>query len=123
MARPTRYGEGHARLKAMHDADFPGGVAVDPTPITAGQEVTILYNGLLAKSGAQEVYLHMGFGDNRNWHGTKDVRMERTGWGFAKRMEMPEDRNFNFCFKDNAGNWDNNNGTNWTFQIHNGRMK
>ncbi|HHX95247.1 MAG TPA: carbohydrate-binding protein, partial [Clostridia bacterium] len=30
----------------MRDAMYPGGVVVDPVPITAGEEITILYNGL-----------------------------------------------------------------------------
>nr|WP_236995025.1 carbohydrate-binding protein [Heliomicrobium modesticaldum] len=25
-----------------------------------------------------------------------------------------------FCFHDSAHNWDNNNGLNWTIQVHNG---
>ncbi|ACV61695.1 hypothetical protein Dtox_0786 [Desulfofarcimen acetoxidans DSM 771] len=122
MIPKSRYGEGVGRLKVMHDADYPGGVSVDPTPITAGQKTYILYNGLLAKSGAHEVYLHMGYGDAGKWHGVKEVRMEHTGWGFAKEFEAPFDNNLNFCFRDNANNWDNNNGYNWTFQIHNGKM-
>ena len=37
----------------MRNADYPGGVAVDPVPITENEEVTILYNGLLAKPGGK----------------------------------------------------------------------
>jgi len=121
LAHPSNFGEGEGRLKAMHDADFPDGVVVDPTPITAYDEITVFYNGLLAKSGAEQVYLHVGFGDPRNWHNVQDLRMSRTGWGFVKTLEMPDESRFNFCFRDNAYNWDNNNGLNWSFEIHNGQ--
>jgi len=120
LAYPSNFGEGEYRLRAMSRADFPGGVVVDPTPITAYDEITVFYNGLLAKSGAGQVYLHAGFGDARNWRNVQDLRMSRTGWGWVKTLTMPDETRFNFCFRDNAGNWDNNNGINWSFEIHNG---
>lgn len=127
MANRTNFGEptmGAYRLKEMHDAQFPGGVVVDPTPITAGQEVVVFYNGLLANSGAQEVYLHCGFGRDDNWHAIHDSRMAKTGFGFVKAVTMPDTHTqFNFCFHDNAMNWDNNAGKDWSFQVHNGTME
>ena len=122
MAHPSNFGGWPGRLKAMHDADYPGGVVVDPTPITAGDEITVLYTGLLAKSGADQVYLHVGFGDGRNWRNVSDLKMSRTGWGWVKTIEMPAESRFNFCFRDSANNWDNNNGLNWSYEIHNGRL-
>lgn len=119
MAHPSNF-ESHGRLRDMHNADYPGGVVVDPTPITAYDEITVLYNGLLAQSGAEQVYLRVGFGDARNWHNISDLRMSRTGWGWVKTLEMPDASRFNFCFRDSANNWDNNNGINWSFEIHNG---
>jgi len=121
VANPSRFGDGETRLKAMHEADYPGGVVVDPTPITAGQEVTIFYNGLLGREGNGQVYLHYGYGSKDKWRDITDVRMERTGWGWVSSVTVPdfEDR-FHFCFRDSASNWDNNNGANWNFQIHNG---
>ncbi|RYD05652.1 hypothetical protein N752_07085 [Desulforamulus aquiferis] len=94
---------GAYRLKDMHDAHFPGGVVVDPTPITAGQDIVVFYNGLLKDSGAQEIYLHCGFGDAQHWNAVQDTRMARTGFGFVKSMSMPDTQTqFNFCFHDNA---------------------
>ncbi|AEF94569.1 carbohydrate-binding family 25 protein [Desulfotomaculum nigrificans CO-1-SRB] len=126
MANRTNFGEqsiGAYRLKEMHDAQYPGGVVVDPTPITAGEEVVVFYNGLLAQSGADEVYVHCGFGDNDQWKSVQDLRMAKTGWGWVKSMTMPDTpTRFNFCFHDSAQNWDNNNGHNWSFQVHDGQM-
>ncbi|MBO8138807.1 MAG: carbohydrate-binding protein [Desulfotomaculum sp.] len=109
------------RLKDMHDADYPGGVVVDPVPITAGEEIVVFYNGLLAQSGADGVYLHCGYGNADNWQGVQDMRMAKTGYGFIKTLRTPEvSTRLNFCFRDTAYNWDNNNGRNWSFEIHNG---
>ncbi|AGL01866.1 carbohydrate-binding protein [Desulfoscipio gibsoniae] len=121
MANPTNFGSGEYKLKAMHEARYPGGVVVDPTPITSGEEITVLYDGLLAASGATQIYLHVGYGDARDWRNIKAHRMSKTGWGWVKTLEMPDDSRFNFCFHDGYGNWDNNNGLNWSFEIHNGR--
>ncbi|MEG6616122.1 carbohydrate-binding protein [Peptococcaceae bacterium 1198_IL3148] len=124
MASRTNFGDhsmGAFRLKDMHDADYPGGVVVDPTPITAGEEICVLYNGLLANSGAKDMYLHYGYGDSTKWNAVQDVKMAKTGYGFVKTIRVPEvGTRMNFCFHDPANNWDNNNGLNWSFEVHNG---
>lgn len=119
MSHPSNF-EYQARLKAMFEADYPQGVVVDPTPITAGEEITVLYYGLLARGGADQVYMRVGYGDARDWNKVQDLKMSRTGWGWVKTLEMQDDGRFNFCFRDSAFNWDNNNGINWSFEIHNG---
>ncbi|MFZ5595425.1 MAG: carbohydrate-binding protein [Bacillota bacterium] len=124
MAVPSNFGEHMDRLKSMYEANYPQGVVVDPTPITASQEIAVLYYGLLAKSGAEQIYLHVGYGAENGWQNVYDYKMSKTGWGWVKTLEMPEDQTrFNFCFKDSAGNWDNNNGVNWSFTIHDGRIQ
>lgn len=122
MSNPTRFGGEEERLKAMHEANYPGGVVVDPTPITAGQEVTVFYNGLLEQEGAGQVYLHYGFGQQeKSWLNVHDIRMERTGWGWVSEVTVPNTSSrFSFCFRDALNNWDNNNGANWSYQIHDG---
>jgi len=107
------------KLKLMSENQIQG-IAIDPLPATLGDEVTFLYNGLLAMSGAEQVYLHCGYGDNKNWKTVKDERMEWTGYGWAKTIDLNNDSRLNFCFKDSANNWDNNNGVNWSIEIHNG---
>ena len=114
--------ENQAKLKAMFEANYPQGVVVDPTPITAGEEITVLYYGLLANSGADQLYIRVGYGDARDWHNIQDLKMSRTGWGWVKTLEMTDDSRFNFCFRDSVYNWDNNSGMNWSFEIHNGHL-
>ena len=91
---------------------------VQVTPLSQdGREVTITYNGLLQNSGAEEVYLHHGFGDN--WHSTSEFRMEKTPQGWQKTVVM-QDNQVTFCFKDNAQHWDNNEGHNWMYRLSSG---
>ena len=120
--RRSNFDNRDERLLSMREADYPGGVVVDPTPITFGEEVTVLYYGLLPESGAQEIYMRYGYGSADNWDRITDVRMEKTTRGFAKRIHIEDSSRFNFCFKDNANNWDNNNGLNWSYEVHNGDM-
>lgn len=120
--RRSNFANRDERLLSMREANYPDGVVVDPTPITLGEEITILYYGLLPSSGADEIYLHYGYGNADNWNQVTDVRMEKTDRGFAKKIQIENPSRLNFCFKDSANNWDNNNGLNWSFEIHNGDM-
>ena len=111
-----------SKLERMSANQIMGGVAVEPTPISGKDKVTILYNGLLADSGAQEVYLHVGYGDVQNWQNVSDFRMAYTSVGWEKAINVTDTSRLNFCFKDSANNWDNNSGINWSFEIHNGEQ-
>ncbi|MHB8171942.1 MAG: carbohydrate-binding protein [Thermincolia bacterium] len=117
----TNFRDGEQRLPQMQKAQFEGGVAVDPTPITLGQEVTVLYEGILADSGADQVFLHCGYGSNENWQMIQDLPMYHTGHGWERSFKVNDESRLNFCFKDSANNWDNNSGHNWSFEVHNGR--
>jgi len=90
--------------------DYQKGVEVKPLGY---DEVNISYNGLLARSGADQVYLHCGYGDPKNWTSVNTIRMERSARGWEKPVRIHNNL-LNFCFKDSANNWDNNNGFNWT---------
>ncbi|HOJ78085.1 MAG TPA: carbohydrate-binding protein [Bacillota bacterium] len=97
------------------------GVFLDPVPITLGDEVKIKYKGLLADAGANKIYLHAGFGHSGKWDKVLELPMKKTkDGGWSVKIQMTEPSSFNFCFRDDAQNWDNNNGNNWSFQIHEG---
>lgn len=98
------------------------GINVSPTPITAGSRIEVEYDGLLSKSGAQEVYLHAGFGIDDNWEKVLDLKMERGNGIWKTNCDVNTSDRFIFCFHDNAGNWDNNDGRNWSFEVHDGRL-
>ncbi len=96
-------------------------VTVQPTPITAGERVQVVYDGLLNKSGADTIYLHAGVGYGDNWMDVTDITMDRDGQGrFTAQLRVNTTDRFNFCFKDAADNWDNNSGNNWSYEVHNG---
>ena len=43
--------------------------------------------------------------------------MEKTELGFQTEIELCSSETFNFCFFNEKGEWDNNNGNNYIFQI------
>lgn len=116
----TNFSKDDDRLRLMREAEYPGGVVVDPTPITKGEKITVLYYGLLAESGADNVYLHAGYGRNDKWDDVYDYKMGHTTRGFEKTFNVNDPSRLNFCFHDTLGNWDNNSGHNWSFEIHTG---
>jgi hypothetical protein len=92
-------------------------VRVDPQPINAGDIVKVTYSGLLAKSGAAEIYLHAGVAKQHQWSNTSDSKMENRSGIWTVNLQVQEGETFDFCFKDSANNWDNNNGYNWSYNI------
>ncbi|PRX34908.1 putative carbohydrate-binding protein with starch-binding CBM53 [Orenia metallireducens] len=98
-------------------------IRIEPFPVKAGQRVRVGYNGLLAKSGANQVYLHAGLSRHGDiWEQAKDIVMDNNIDTWTAELEVPtEFEKFNFCFKDCADNWDNNNGKNWTYTIVHGQ--
>lgn len=117
--KDSRYGGHSMKLEAMKNANNPDGVAVDPMPVSQGDEVTVLYYGPLAES-AQQLYMHCGYGDADNWQQVQDLRMEQTDRGWVKTFQVKESSRLNFCFHNENNTWDNNNGLNWSLEIHRG---
>lgn len=91
------------------------GIRVSPQTVRSGELVRLNYNGLLAQSGADQVYLHTGYGDS--WQYVSDLAMQRTADGWQKVFPVEHPGSLCFCFKDSANNWDNNNGQNWNIPI------
>lgn len=89
--------------------DMQKGVEIRPGAYSG--EATVCYNGLLAKSGADQVYLHYGNGSGK-WSGVKTERMDHTNVGWEKTIRLNGNQAA-ICFKDSANNWDNNQGYNW----------
>lgn len=76
---------------------------------------TIKYDGLLARSGADDVYTVVGYGSNNQWEDVQYIRMNRFGNSFHADVSTNPGKNVNLAFKDSAENWDNNCGMNYTF--------
>lgn len=77
--------------------------------------VKISYTGKLFQEKSNDVFLHYGF-DNE-WKNLNEVKMERTDLGFQVEIDLPEYETFNFCFRDENNNWDNNDTQNYVFNI------
>lgn len=78
--------------------------------------IRLLYNGILAKNGARDVYAVIGYGDNNKWEGVKQYPMHSAGYQtFELLVPVNSDKSMNIAFKDAADNWDNNSGMNYTF--------
>ena len=78
-------------------------------------KVKISYAGKLFQDGSEEVFIHYGFG--LNWDNLGEVKMEKTELGFQAEIELLSSDTFNFCFKNENNEWDNNNGENYVFPI------
>ncbi|HAA90705.1 MAG TPA: carbohydrate-binding protein [Peptococcaceae bacterium] len=102
-------------------SELPGGVMVTPVPVTLGEDVTIRYSGLLAEVGAEQIYLHMGYGDANEWKYITDIPLQKNNGNWETTFEVKDDSRLNFCFRDSAYNWDNNGGLNWSLEVHSGK--
>jgi len=83
--------------------------------LTKNSKVKLSYTGKFFQEGANEVYIHYGFGFS--WDNLSEVKMEKTELGFQTELELIESDSFNFCFKNENNEWDNNNGQNYVFEL------
>lgn len=78
-------------------------------------KVKISYAGNLFQGESEEVFIHYGFG--LEWNDLGEIKMEKTELGFQAEIELLSSETFNFCFKNENGEWDNNDGQNYIFPI------
>ncbi len=93
------------------------GVVIKPNVLAHGDNATLLYKGLLQKSGAQSVVMHYGYGND--WSNSGDIKMHKTADGFEANFTVTSDDQLNIAFKDCANNWDNNSGQDYSFEVQN----
>ena len=104
------------QFKANSNEYLANGIVIQPTNPHPGEAGKITYNGLLPKSGASNVYAHVGAGFE--WQNIQDVMMTRTPAGFEATVTTPNHDTLCVAFKDIANNWDNNSGLNYNFNVH-----
>ncbi len=78
-------------------------------------KIKISYTGTLLEQNAEEVFIHYGF-DN-DWKELNEIQMVKTDLGFQAEISLPAYDTFNFCFRDENNNWDNNENNNYIFPI------
>lgn len=78
-------------------------------------KIKISYAGNLFQNDSEELFIHYGFG--LNWENLNEVKMEKTELGFQAEIELFSGDTFNFCFRNENNEWDNNEGQNYVFPI------
>ena len=77
--------------------------------------VKISYTGKFFQENSEEVFIHYGFG--LNWENVNDIKMNKTELGFQSEIFLGEGETFNFYFRNNNNEWDNNDFKNYIFEI------
>ena len=83
--------------------------------LTANSDIKISYTGKFFQDGSKEVSIRYGFGDD--WDNLIEKEMVKTELGFQVEITLIDKENFNFCFKNEKDEWDNNDGNNYIFNI------
>lgn len=83
--------------------------------LVENSNVKISYTGKFFQDNSEEVFIHYGFG--LNWDNVNELKMEKTELGFQAEINIAQGETFNFCFKNNNNEWDNNDSQNYIFNI------
>ena len=83
--------------------------------LVQNSKVKISYTGKFFEDNSNEVYIHFGFGTF--WDNLSEIKMERTEIGFQTEIVLVESDTFNFCFRNEKDEWDNNNTENYVFEL------
>ena len=91
------------------------GIELSKSTPKVGDQVDIVYKGLLKESGARNVRLHMGY--NEAWEDSQYIEMNLSDNIFMATIPLKKEGTLNFAFTDPVGNWDNNSGFNYSVRI------
>ena len=91
------------------------GIFLSKQKIAVDDEIMIGYKGLLLTSGAQQVYMRVGYGEM--WEDCEEVPMIFSDGMFKIKMRLKREGQMGIVFRDPANNWDNNSGQNYNFKI------
>lgn len=91
------------------------GLFLSKQRIFAEDEIIIGYKGLLLTSGARQVYMHIGYGEN--WEHCEDIPMIFSDGMFKAKLKVKVEGQLGITFRDPANNWDNNSGQNYNFKV------
>ena len=104
-----------SKSSANNNEYMSNGISISPTVVSPGEKVKIVYDGILAKSGANHVYAKVGYGNR--WENESFFQMSRSSTGFETTIPVSMSDTLNLVFKDCANNWDNNSGRNYSFDV------
>lgn len=92
--------------------DFTKDIKFDCSP-TVNQDITITYHGFLSHS--EKAIIVYGFGEN--WENTTETNMSKIDDSFVAKIKMLDFDTFNFCFRNENEQWDNNSNCNYISSI------
>ncbi len=102
--------------KVRHNSQYmQKGVTISPASPVVGDKVTILYDGILSKSGATEVFAHLGYGSNLD--NEQDVPMVKGDICFEATIPALKEDFLKLSFRDSLNNIDDNTGQSYSFDI------
>ena len=91
------------------------GITMEKATLVEGKNAKLTYHGNLSKQGAEEVYVHLGFG--LLWESLTEIKMTKNEQGFSVEIPLVKADKLYFCFRDNFNNWDNNLYQNYSYDI------
>ena len=83
--------------------------------LVEGSTTRIVYKGTLYENGAEDIYMHFGYG--LLWENLQEIKLEKYNDCYAANITLTDIGDINFCCRDSNGHWDNNEGANYTATI------
>ena len=91
--------------------DFTKDIYINKDKIREDEDFVILYKGFLFSNNlTNDVYVSYGYGDT--WENKDEKKMKPSTFGYLATIDVGSGDNLQFVFRDNQGNWDNNNSQN-----------
>lgn len=96
--------------------------------LVENNKVKISYAGNFFQSGEKDVYFNYSFGEQKHFENSEseiigkkteptELKMQKTELGFQAEIMLDQPTSLNFFFKNEQGDFDNNNGKNYVFEI------
>ena len=96
--------------------DFTKDIYINKDEIVENSEIVLLYKGYLFENNrVDNVYISYGYGDL--WENKSEIKMKSSTYGYLATMNIENGETLQFCFRNDSGQWDNNNGQNYILPI------
>ncbi len=96
--------------------DFTKDIYINKDKIREDEDFVILYKGFLFSNNlTNDVYMSYGYGNT--WENKDEKKMKPSTFGYLATINVGSGDNLQFVFRDNKGNWDNNNSQNYILPI------
>lgn len=105
-------------LQGEQDEQTATPVGTEPVRVEEyGDSVSVHYSGALSQVG-RPIYVHFGYGPGP-WRDVRETVMHQVAKGLYE-AEIPVGYGrgaLEFCFRNDVGEWDNNDGNNWSHPL------